>query len=250
MKAMVMAAGLGTRLRPLTNDRPKALVEVYGRTLLEITLTRLRDFGIQDVIINVHHYADMVIDRVRAAGNFGMHIEFSREDVLLDTGGGVKKAAWFLGESGKASADEQDPFILHNVDIISNIDLQRMVEVHKQSAALATLAVQERKTSRYLLFNDQLQLCGRRLVKENKTEIVRPSQNMTELAFAGIHVISSRIFPLLTEGGVFSIVPAYLRLASQGEKIQAFRADEYYWRDLGKPENIQQAEQDIKANLI
>ena len=256
MKAMVLAAGLGTRLRPLTNDRPKALVEVCGRTLLEITLTRLRDFGIRDVIINVHHYADMVIDHVKAAGNFGMHIEFSREDVLLDTGGGLKKAAWFLSENGdlggnpSASATKDEPFILHNVDVISNIDLQRMVEVHNQSAALATLAVQERKTSRYLLFNDHLQLCGRRLVKEDKTEIVRPSQQMSELAFAGIHVISPRIFPLLTEEGIFSIIPAYLRLAAQGEKIQAFRADEYYWRDLGKPENIQQAEQDIKAGLI
>src|SRR6476646_10305503 len=145
MKAMVLAAGLGTRLRPLTNDRPKALVQVCGRTLLEITLTRLRDFGIHDVIINVHHYADMVIDRVKAAGNFGMHIEFSREDILLDTGGGLKKAAWFL--SGDFSATKDEPFILHNVDVISNIDLQRMVEVHNQSTALATLAVQKRKTS-------------------------------------------------------------------------------------------------------
>jgi NDP-sugar pyrophosphorylase family protein len=248
MKAMVLAAGLGTRLRPLTNDRPKALVEVCGRSLLEITLTRLRDFGIRDVIINVHHYADMVMDRVKAAGNFGMNIQFSREDVLLDTGGGLKKAAWFL--RGDSTAKKDEPFILHNVDIISTIDLQRMVEAHKKSGALATLAVQERKTSRYLLFNDQFQLCGRRLVKEEKTEIVRPSQNIAELAFAGIHVISPRIFPLLTEEGVFSIVPAYLRLAAQGEKIQAFRADEYYWRDLGKPENIRQAEEDIKANLV
>ncbi|HEV7674226.1 MAG TPA: nucleotidyltransferase family protein [Candidatus Angelobacter sp.] len=249
MKAMVLAAGLGTRLRPLTNDRPKALVEVGGRSLLEITLTRLRDFGINDVIVNVHHYADMVIDHVMAAGSFGMHIEFSREDVLLDTGGGLKKAAWFLSESADAN-DEDEPFILHNVDIISNIDLSRLVESHKKNNALATLAVQERKTSRYLMFDEQLQLCGRRLVKEEKTEIVRPSQRMTELAFTGIHVISQRIFPLLTEEGVFSIVPAYLRLAALGEKIQSFRADEYYWRDLGKPENICQAEQDIKANLV
>ena len=248
MKAMVLAAGLGTRLRPLTNDRPKALVEVNGRTLLEITLTCLRGFGIRDVIVNVHHYAEMVIDHVKAAGNFGMHIEFSREDVLLDTGGGLKRAAWFLG--GNSNGKEEDPFILHNVDVISTIDLQSMLRQHKESGALATLAVQERKTSRYLLFDDQLQLCGRRLVKEEKTEVVRPSQRMTELAFTGIHVISSRIFPLVTEEGVFSIVPAYLRLAAQGEKIQAFRADEYYWRDLGKPENIQQAEQDIKANLV
>ncbi|MGC2742581.1 MAG: nucleotidyltransferase family protein [Candidatus Angelobacter sp.] len=256
MKAMVLAAGLGTRLRPLTNDRPKALVEVCGRTLLEITLTRLRDFGSHDVIINIHQYADMVMDHVKAAGNFGMHIEFSREDVLLDTGGGLKKAAWFLSESADlsgnsgASATKDEAFILHNVDVISNIDLQRMVEAHKQSAALATLAVQDRKTSRYLLFNDQLNLCGRRLVKEEKSEIVQPSQHLSEVAFTGIHVISPRIFPLLTEEGVFSIIPAYLRLATQGEKIQAFRADEYYWRDLGKPENIQQAEQDIKAKIF
>ncbi|MGZ4899266.1 MAG: nucleotidyltransferase family protein [Candidatus Angelobacter sp.] len=246
MKAMVLAAGLGTRLRPLTNDRPKALVEVNGRTLLEITLTRLRDFGIRDVIINVHHYADMVIDHVRAAGNFGLQIEFSREDVLLDTGGGMKQAAWFL--SGSSSADE--PFILHNVDIISTIDLRRMVRLHKENQALATLAVQDRKTSRYLLFDEQLQLCGRRLVKEEKTEMVRPAQQMAELAFTGIHVISPRIFPLLTEEGVFSIVPAYLRLAAQGESVMAFRADEYYWRDLGKPENIRQAEQDMKADIV
>ena len=247
MKAMVLAAGLGTRLRPLTNDRPKALVEVCGRSLLEITLTRLRSFGVQDVIINVHHYADMVIDHVKAAGNYGMHIEFSREDILLETGGGLKKAAWFLGRDSGA---DEDPFILHNVDVISTIDLQRMVEDHKKNKALATLAVQERKSSRYLLFDDQLELCGRRLVKEEKIEIARPSQDITELAFAGVHVISSRIFPLLKEEGAFSIVPAYLRLAAQGEKIQAFRADEYYWRDLGKPENIRQAEQDMKAGLV
>jgi NDP-sugar pyrophosphorylase family protein len=248
MKAMVLAAGLGTRLRPLTHDRPKALVEIGGRTLLEIALTRLRDFGIHDVIINVHHYADMVIERVKAAGNFGMNVEFSREDVLLDTGGGLKKAAWFL--QGDSSANMEDPFILHNVDVISTIDLQRMVELQRQTKALATLAVQERKSSRYLLFDEQLQLCGRRLVKEEKTEIVRPVRQMTELAFSGIHVISPRIFPLLTEEGVFSIVPAYLRLAAQGKKVTAFHADEYYWRDLGKPENIRQAEQDMKNDLV
>jgi NDP-sugar pyrophosphorylase family protein len=167
---------------------------------------------------------------------------------LLDTGGGLKKAAWFL--RGNSSPQEEGPFILHNVDVISNIDLQQMVEVHKENQALATLAVQERKSSRYLLFDERAQLCGRRLVKEEKTEVVRQAQQMTELAFSGIHVISPRIFSLLTEEGAFSIVPAYLRLAAQCEKIMAFRADEYYWRDLGKPENIRQAELDIKANLV
>lgn len=248
MKAMILAAGLGTRLRPLTDNRPKAMVEISGHTLLEITIACLRGLGVREIIINVHHFANMILDYLKDHDNFGMRIEVSHEEVLLDTGGGLKKAAWFLG--GGPSATKDEPFILHNVDVISTIDLQRMVEAHKKNQALATLAVQERKTSRYLLFDEHSQLCGRRIVKEEKTEIARPSQNMTEVAFAGIHVISPRIFPLLTEEGVFSIVPAYLRLAAQGEKIQAFRADEYYWRDLGKPENIRQAEHDIKANLI
>ena len=245
MKAMVLAAGLGTRLRPLTDDRPKALVEVGGRTLLEITLARLREFGIHDVIINVHHYAEMVMTRVKAAGDFGMHIEFSREEILLDTGGGLKKAAWFLEGAGT-----DEPFILHNVDVMSTIDLERMVRFHNAHGALATLAVQDRKTSRYLLFDEHGQLFGRQFVNEQKTQLIRPAQQTTELAFSGIHVISPRIFPLLTEDGVFSIVPAYLRLAALGEKVLAFRADEYYWQDLGKPENIKQVEQDIKANLV
>src|SRR5712692_9110227 len=147
MKAMVLAAGLGTRLRPLTDDRPKALVEVGGRTLLEITLARLRVFGIREVIINVHHFADMVVEFLKANDKFGMRIEISREDLLLDTGGGLKKAAhFFLGDC----SDRDQPFILHNVDVLSTIDLQRMVQVHIENQALATLAVQDRETSRCL----------------------------------------------------------------------------------------------------
>ena len=120
MKAMVLAAGLGTRLRPLTNDRPKALVEIGGRTLLEITLARLRTFGVREVIVNVHHFADLVVSFLKAHDNFGMRIEISREDVLLDTGGGLKKAGWFFLEDASSAAE---PFLLHNVDVISNIDL-------------------------------------------------------------------------------------------------------------------------------
>ena len=158
MKAMILAAGLGTRLRPLTDDRPKALVEIDGRTMLEITLSRLRNFGVREVIINVHHFADMILDYLKANDNFGMRIEVSREDVLLDTGGGLKKAAYFfLGDSCRS----EEPFIVHNVDVLSTIDLRRMVQFHTENQALATLAVQDRKTSRYLLFDDQLQLCGR-----------------------------------------------------------------------------------------
>ena len=127
MKAMILAAGLGTRLRPLTNDRPKALVEINGRTLLEITLRRLSTFGIREVIINVHHFADMVVDYLKSKNNFGMRIEISREEVLLDTGGGLKKAAWFFLQD---SVSVDKPFVLHNVDVISTMDLKQMVNVH------------------------------------------------------------------------------------------------------------------------
>jgi mannose-1-phosphate guanylyltransferase len=246
MKAMVLAAGLGTRLRPLTNDRPKALVEINGRTLLEITLARLRAFGVREAIVNVHHFADLVISFLKAHDNFGMRIEVSREDVLLDTGGGLKKAGWFFLEDAGPSPE---PFLLHNVDVISNIDLARMLQHHNENQALATLAVQQRETSRHLLFDGRLQLCGRR-IKSNPPEIVRPTQQAQPLAFSGIHLISPRMFPLLQEEGIFSIIDSYLRLAASGEKIAAFRADEYYWRDLGKPVDLQQAAQDLEQGVL
>jgi NDP-sugar pyrophosphorylase family protein len=128
MKAMILAAGLGTRLRPLTDDRPKALVEVAGHTLLEITLRRLREFGVREVIVNVHHFADMVVEYLKKNANFGMRIEISREELLLDTGGGLKKAAWFFQED---SSDSDEPFVLHNVDVLSTIDLDCMVKFHR-----------------------------------------------------------------------------------------------------------------------
>jgi|ERR1700674_4699998 mannose-1-phosphate guanylyltransferase len=247
MKAMILAAGLGTRLRPLTDHRPKALVEVAGRTLLEITLSRLRAFGIRDVIINVHHFADMILEYLKANDNFGMRIDISREEVLLDTGGGLKKAAhFFLEDSGSF----ERPFILHNVDVISTIDLQRMVRFHTQNQALATLAVQDRETSRYLLFDEHLQLCGWRSRRDQKTELVRSSPQMQALAFCGIHVISPRLFAMMMEEGVFSIITSYLHLAAQGETILAFRADEYYWRDLGRPDHVVQATQDAKQKVL
>jgi len=247
MKAMVLAAGLGTRLRPLTSDRPKALVEIAGRTLLEITLARLRAFGIREVIVNVHHFADQVVEYLKANANFGMRIEISREEVLLDTGGGLKKAAWFfLEDSSRAS----EPFLLHNVDVISTIDFARMVQAHKDNQALATLAVQSRESSRQLLFDEQLQLCGRRAGRDREPEIVRPSPHLEPLAFSGIHVISSDLLPMLAEEGIFSIITSYLRLAGQAEKILGFRADQYYWRDLGRIEDLQQAEQDLAQRVV
>jgi NDP-sugar pyrophosphorylase family protein len=216
---MVLAAGLGTRLRPLTSDRPKALVELRGRTLLQITLERLRRFGVRDVVVNVHHCADAVIAYLKANDNFAMHVEVSREDVLLDTGGGLKKAGWFFrGE---------EPFIIHNVDVISTIDLARMARFHADHDALVTLAVQDRATSRPLRFDGQLRLRGR--------------AEAGGLAFAGIHVVSPRLLDLLEEDGVFSIITSYLNLARRGERILGFRADEYRWRDLGTPDDLARA---------
>ena len=247
MKAMVLAAGLGTRLRPLTDDRPKALVEVGGRTMLEITLSRLRSFGVHEVIINVHHFADMVVDYLKANNNFGMRIEISREEILLDTGGGLKKAARFFIEDSSRS---EEPFILHNVDVISTVDLRRMVEFHTKNKALATLAVQKRATSRYLLFDERHRLCGRRAGPNQEAELVRPVPQVQALAFSGIHVISPRLLSMITEEGAFSIITTYLRFAGHGENILAFRADEYYWRDLGRPENVAQAERDFKDKVF
>ena len=239
MKAMVLAAGLGTRLRPLTNDRPKALVEVGGRTMLEITLARMREFGVREVIVNVHHFADKVVDYLKANANFGMRIEISREDVLLDTGGGLKKAAWFFEES-------DEPFLLHNVDVVSTIDFPKMTELHLARKALATLAVQDRKTSRYLLFDEGDELCGRRAGEDGAPEFFKAAEGVQALAFAGVHILSPAIFPRLSEEGVFPIIPSYLRLASEGQPIVAFHADEYYWRDLGRPESVAKAADELK----
>lgn len=244
---MVLAAGLGTRLRPLTADRPKALVEIAGRTLLEITLSRLQTFGIREVIINVHHFADMIVDYLRIHNNFGMRIAISREEILLDTGGGLKKAAYFLLQDTHGA---QEPFLLHNVDVISTIDFAGMLQRHRESQALATLAVQDRETSRYLLFDQQLHLCGWRSRGDQKTEWARPAPRVQALAFSGIHVISPRLLTMLSEEGVFSIIASYLRLAGQGENVMGFRADEYYWLDVGKPESVLQATQDLKHGAI
>lgn len=283
MKAMILAAGLGTRLRPLTNDRPKALVTVAGRTLLEIVLTRLRSFGVREVIVNAHHFADQILDYLEARKSFGMSIQVSREELLLDTGGGLKKAAWFFLERNIDSARPiGTPFLVHNVDVLSTIDLAAMVRFSAKHNALATIAVQDRETSRYLLFDAHCRLCGPRGGSLPKAEALkaietgtgvieadpkgaapaetcpvetglahppRPIQTrqIEPLAFCGIHVISPRIFPVLQEEGAFSIVDAYLRLAAQGEKILGFRADGAYWRDLGRPENLLAATRDLES---
>ena len=267
MRAMVFAAGLGTRLRPLTDDRPKALVTIAGRTLLDITLSRLRTFGVREAIVNVHHFANQVVAYLAANQNFGMRIEVSREEVLLDTGGGLKKAAWFFLESG---ADASQPFLIHNVDVLSTIDLAGMVEFHQQHNAMATLAVAERSTSRPLLFDANGQLRGRGAANKNFSArrhrkspdphiaaggvdaastagLETGATSLGTMAFAGIHVVSPRIFVKLKEEGAFSIIDAYVRHAAEGETILGFRADGAYWRDLGRPNDLIAAERDVMS---
>jgi NDP-sugar pyrophosphorylase family protein len=253
MKAMILAAGMGTRLRPLTDDRPKALVEVAGHTMLEMTLHRLRAAGAREVIINAHHFADMISEYLKLNQNFGMRIEVSHEEKLLDSGGGLKKATWFFLEEG---ANLQEPFILHNVDVISDIDLGRMLRFHVEHDALATMAVQHRVTSRPLLFDADGQFCGRttgtaRTADDGNSALGRSRAGseagaaMRELAFTGVHVISPRIFQEIEEEGAFSIIATYIRLAARGERIKGFRADEYYWRDLGRPESVALAAEEL-----
>ena len=247
MKAMILAAGLGTRLRPLTNDRPKALVTVAGRTMLEIALARLRQFGVTDVIVNTHHYAEMIGDYLAANKNFGMRIELSHEEELLDTGGGLKKASWFFLDGESPDDSDLAPFILHNVDIVSAIDIASMVQAHNERGALATIAVQDRETKRYLLFDEQGVLSGRRHGRDGELQLVRSVASPHALAYSCIQVISPRLLAKMTETGAFSIIDAELRMAAQREKILSFRADGAYWRDLGRPESVEAAAREANS---
>ena len=245
MKAMILAAGLGTRLRPLTDHRPKALVEIDGRTLLEITLARLRTYDIREVIVNVHHFADMVMEYLRAHANFGMHVEISREDELLDTGGGLKRAAEFFLRDGT-----EEPFLLHNVDVLSSIDMGEMVRWHRERGALATLAVKQRESSRQLLFDGEARLCGRRNGRGSAAEMLHNVEVAEELAFCGVHVLSPKILVRMDPTESFPIIPTYLRLAGEGEKVVAFRVDGCYWRDVGTSASLQEAVGDLKRGAI
>ncbi len=231
MKAMVLAAGHGTRLRPLTDTRPKALAEVGGRRLLEHVLRRLAEGGVTEVIINLHHLGNQIPAFLGKHGCFGVgRVTYSEEPVLLGTGGGLKQAAWFF--------DDGQPFLLHNVDVLSDIDLRALWRGHRDSGALASLAVMVRPTSRPLCFDADGRLCGRRLAAQGD-ELVRPPRGpVTALGFAGIHAVSPAIFDKLTETGAFSLTDAYLRLAGAGEAIRAHRVDGARWRDCGRPEDL------------
>jgi N-acetyl-alpha-D-muramate 1-phosphate uridylyltransferase len=229
MKAMILAAGLGTRLLPLTQNHPKALIKVNGKPLIEHVLLRLTKFGVKEVIINLHHFPDQIKEFLKSKNYFGIQIHFSFEENLLDTGGGLKKASFYF--------DDNQPFLLHNVDILSNIDLLKLQQQHIEFKNLVTLAVQKRETSRYLIFDENKNLSGWKSVKENKIDWCKESVGATvDYGFCGIHILSPEIFSLMEEDGAFSIIKFYLRIASLGKKIQAFSADQYNWNDLGKKE--------------
>lgn len=230
---MILAAGLGTRLQPYTIDRPKALVEVGGKPLIAHVLEKLAQSGFTDIIVNVHHFADMV-EGFLSENNFGCQITVSDErNRLLNTGGGILKAKSFL--------DGEEPFLVHNVDILSDIDLREMVAVHSQSNALATLAVGERESSRHFLFDEQMRLTGWRNNLTGK-EIIPAKErgNLKAFAFNGIHVISPRIFELIHASGPFSVVDAYLNLC-RNHLLLGYNATGKFVVDVGKPKNLEKA---------
>lgn len=239
MRAMVLAAGMGSRLRPLTLHRPKALVEVGGHTMLEITLKRLANFGIREIVVNAHHHAEMIIDYLAENDFFGLSIQISIEPELLETGGGLQKAAPMLLAGGY-----DGPILVHNVDILSDVDFAAMRAAHEHSGAWATVAVKPRPSKRQLLFDAQGSLCGWQQA-DGSVQWALQAEATTPLAFCGLHIVSPQLIASLCEERAFSIIPAYLKLAGEGKKVQAFRADDFYWRDLGKPESVAAAAEDL-----
>lgn len=243
MKAMIFAAGLGTRLRPITNDRPKALVEFHGTPLLELIILRLKNHGFKDIVINVHHFADKVIDFLDSKKNFGINLQISDErDALLDTGGGLKKASWFF--------DDSQPFLVHNVDTITNVDLLDYYNFHKKHDAISTVLVRHRFGSRFLLFDQHKRLCGWENIA-TKEQILSISRNINleQIAFSCLHVIDPLIFELMEEEGCFSIIDVYLRLAKH-HKIMGYVDDKSYWIDVGTPEKLRRGEREINIDEL
>jgi NDP-sugar pyrophosphorylase family protein len=234
MKAMVLAAGMGTRLLPLTSDKPKALVDIDGTPMLEIVLKKIIRSGFNEIIINVHHFAGQILDFLKKNDNFGASIAISDEtDFLLDTGGGLLKASGFFNDN--------KPFLVHNIDILSNINLQDLYNYHCSKKPLATLAVKERTTSRSLLINKEGELSGWHNNQTGETIISNGREaDLVPIAFSAIHVMDPAIFPLIKETGKFSIMDTYLRLAST-HKIQTFRHDNDFWFDIGRIENLKAA---------
>jgi NDP-sugar pyrophosphorylase family protein len=228
-KAMILAAGLGTRLKTLTEHTPKALVQWEGKPLLEHIILKLKSDGFRSIIINVHHHAEMIMDFVKQKNRFGIGIEFSHEkDELLDTGGGIANAAWFFGD---------DPFLVHNVDVISNIELANMYKAHLKSGAIATLAVKERVTSRSLLMNEASELKGWRDNRSGETILTGPSADgLIPIAFSAIHIMDPKVFPLFPKEKRFPLMPFYLELAKT-HSVNLYRHDRDSWIDMGKMES-------------
>lgn len=238
MKAVLFAAGLGTRLGELTRHRPKALVEVAGRPMLYRVLDRLMQAGIRSFVVNVHAFADRVEAALEdyALAHPAMHYVVSDErDQLLETGGGLKKMERYL---------QDGPFLVHNVDVLTNLPLEAFVAHAGQS--LATLAVRRCQSDRYFLFDSAGRLCGWENVLTGEKILSRPSaQPLERYGFMGIHCIRPDLFPLLTEQGAFSITKAYLRLAADHE-ITAYEATDCHWIDIGTPASLQHATHDEK----
>lgn len=233
---MILAAGVGLRLRPLTDQTPKALIEIAGTPILEIVIRRLIKAGVDGMVINLHHFPEKIKEFVVQKKNFGIKIQFSHEPELLDTGGGLKKTAKFF--------DDGEPFFLHNADVLSDIDLVKMCRFHAEKKALATLAVSHRESGRYLLFDREGLLVGRERTTEKRIEwAASPVDPVERLAFAGIHVISPAIFKNMTSEGAFSIIETYLKSAGQGKKVLAFNTNDCYWSDIGSAEKLQTARQ-------
>ena len=237
MKAMLLAAGIGSRMGDLTLHEPKALITLNRKPLIEHVINRLKGAGVSEIIINVYHFADQIIEFISANNNFNIRIEFSREKNLLDTGGGLKNAGWFF--------DNDKPFILHNVDIISEINLDVLLKEHQRLDALATLAVRKRNTSRQLLFDEEMCLLGWKSTGDfRQQEIISEHhvENLKEYAFLGVHVLSPDIFKLLPSSSKFSIISAYLQIAAQCKRIFGSVQNKGFWIDVGNPQNIPLAE--------
>lgn len=240
---MIFAAGLGTRLKPLTDTMPKALVPVAGKPLLRHVIEKLEKSGFGDIVINVHHFSDQIIQYLKANNNFGLNISVSDEtERLLDTGGGIKKASSLLGEN--------EPFLIHNVDIISNADLVALYKQHIQSQADATLLVSQRKTSRYLLFNQEHRLQGWK--NETTGEVKSPiadfdADHYEKYAFSGIHVMSPSVFKQMEcYPEKFPIMDFYISEANQLQ-FQASVSTSLEMIDVGKLNSLDEAEKKLSA---
>ena len=226
MKAMVFAAGVGSRLKELTQHRPKCLMEVGGVTLLEHVVTKLKKAGVSSVMINVHHLHQQVVDFVATKKQFDISVQFSFEDTLLDTGGGLKKVASFF--------KDEAAFFVHNSDIFSNIDLATLLAHHTNSKSVATLAVMKRSSSRGLYFDQHGQLVG----WTNEKDSPQIAQNSELLAFSGVSIASKLIFDCMPQENVFSLIQPYLNAARKAQPVTAFRVDGADWTDIGTPESL------------